>query len=170
MRYVSIFFLVTLFVARLSAQMEESSSSFKYATIHKDLNIGMLSYTGRSMSIADTDTAAVPGFEFLSVGRIKKIETLSTGCVFVKIVYGGNQMLVFEGRLYNADNYNFSDTWFTALTQFSECNPLSTRKVKNNKLMSATYQKSEKLRIHLINIRPESLELFKYMVSTVDLL
>lgn len=71
------------------------NSSFQYAQIDKKRDIGKLSYNGSLISIADTDTATIDGFSYLSIGRIKQIGAISNGCIYIMVEYTKGQLILF---------------------------------------------------------------------------
>lgn len=150
----------------------KAKPSFYYESVNKAKKVGFLVYNGKMTSIAETDTALIPNFEYLSIGKIKRLTVVSKGCVLAIIKYSCNQAIVFETQLTGKSNFSNIDSfndfvWVDKLTTVMSCALTDEISLKKNRY-SFTLVFNNELRIHLINVKKENIELFKYMISTLN--
>jgi len=157
---------VTCFL--LTSILLGQQSSFSYDLISDKYKIGRLEYNGKYKSIADVDTAVVPPFSYTSVGKIENLVASSKGCVTVEIHYQDKQIIIFSGGLLSSDNESYIGNWTDSLALQVGCQPTVGISAKGKGRRSITFHSNNKLRIHLINIKEKHLDLFKFMLSTIE--
>lgn len=145
-----------------------SQKSFSYMEIDEKRNIGLLSYDGSKKTIADGDTIKLQSFTYLSVGRIKKLISVSNGCVYVLIEYPKKQLILIKSN----DAKSFSALqkmdWEEAnIDELNRC-LVSDDRVSTSDYRRSFYKQNDSQTIAILNVRKQDVALFMYMAESIS--
>lgn len=145
-----------------------SQSSFSYTELDERRVIGLLSYDGSKKSIADGVTIKLQSFTYLSIGRIKKLSSVSNGCVYVLIEYPKKQFILIK-----SDGTKFSPSlqnteWSDGdESELNMCITSDDQVTKSDDRRSL-YKKNDSQTIAIINVRKQDVALFMYMAQSIS--
>lgn len=139
--------------------------SINYELIHEDTYLAVINYDGKFKSVAEKDTASLPAFEMMSIGRLVDTEVVSSGFVRVILEYQGGGMIVLQSqKTYEKDNASVFSWQRITEDNYDYFGNLNFR----NNRESLVSRVRGGILIGIINVKPRDIPLFKYLVSTIS--
>lgn len=162
------FFSVAAFLLLFSNGSMLAQNTFFYTEIDKRRDVGLVSYSGGIRSIAEDTAVELSAFNYLSIGKIKKLIAVSNGCVYVLIEYPQKQFILVksEGELIVPTIEKWE--WENAtLAELNVCLDTSDE-VNESNGRTSLFMKEGPITVAVLNVKQRNIEVFKYMARSLS--
>ena len=156
---------ILIIILALVVNNLHGQSPFEFLVLSLNNKVMEIKYDGRLNSVADSDTTVLRPFKFVSIGGVKKSFVVADGSVYTKFLFGSKQIVIVES---SRKSIGKSTNWKAVIQGEIERFHLNISLKGIDKKRASYCMQLEDCKIYLINIKREEVELFKWMLNTLE--
>lgn len=142
-----------------------AQNPFGVLDVSSNLHSKIVTYDGSSKVIADSDILQLDAFKFTSIGKLRKMEAVANGLLYIIFTYDAKQYIVVESSNYESGEELSKWTKYENEDIFRVTAILDYFHIKMNR--HSYTMVTEKFRVSIINIKPKHTDRFKLMAESI---